>query len=335
MNSLTLDLFDALYGCTAEDLCRGASELFRVLGYPADDSSAESNVNAGTFVYLIAENQVVFSQDELLTLNSVKTISLLFTVDGMSGCCSDTRRDEEPANSIVFVAVDMEERPEQRSQTASYLTAIISKCFNSPIFVLFRNDDSLMFAGQVAPMWGEDSADIYLSDWMCTSEPQLDDLERMGGLLFEYVNFSNLVDMYFNILFAISRKYQIFSESFEFLEWGLYFDEYSPYSYFRYKGTMLNVRSLTDTLELKRTYYQRLYSTDYVPRYNFDDSLSVVHKVDLYQDEIDLIQPEDNLFDVSDYDGAEDYEQDIDDIDDSYFDDPILLLQLLDEKQSK
>jgi len=323
MNILKQDLFDALYNFCVSDLFRAAKELFILLGYNGDDSVSRANEEARSFVYLAAENKVILSHDEILSLNDVRTVSFLFEMNEFTKYLIPNK---DNLSSIIFLAVDLQGRVEERSHNASYITEILCKCFKNPVIVICKHDDSVLFSGQVTSFFHEDGSDIYLSDWISTSDPRLNDVEQLSGFSIEYVSSDRVLEMYFNMLYTISRPYQVYHESLDYLGYGLHLDEYLDGTSFKYKDRIIGPCYSIDLLEIKRTFYQTLYGNDYVPKRSLARvSNFELNDSDLSEDDIEFIAE----VEYSDEDDL-DYQ---DDIDESYFDDPILLLQLLDEKR--
>lgn len=336
------------------DLYSASIHLFKSLNYPVVAVKETANVSVLNFIYNIAEKNIFFSKLEMEYLHNTQNISYLFKIDKYSNGLRKANRKttKHHMDSIVFLAVELEGNLDERSSNAYYLTYILSKCFSSPVVVLFRYCNVILFAGQTNINEEVSEPSIVLSDWFSTDKNDIALIERLMDIIFDYQKQYNFYNIYYDLLWSISRGYFTYQESEEFIKYGLMIDEYiNPgYQGFEYYPVYFNGEKAMEQIHKKRTYYQDLYGSDYISRdeqskinliEENESSLSELYD-SLIMDEIidDQINQENGLElsneDTEDFDLDEldnDVDEDFSNIDESYFEDPLKLLGFLDEQQ--
>src|SRR5690606_34334879 len=142
--------------------------------------------------------------------------------DIKSVICNGGRRIDK----IIFLAVEITGFKSSRSLNAFDLTIILSKAFSSPVFVLFKHEDEFMFtARSIILDKQKEKVKVYLSDWYNYNILSTNDLVKLSALCLEYQDDTNLLSMYYDMITSIARKYYINLESYDFLKYGLTFDE--------------------------------------------------------------------------------------------------------------
>lgn len=340
------DLHDALLNFVDSDLFTASIRLFEVMGYPVTACGGKANEDAQTFIYLYTENRVLLSSDEAGVLTSVQGISHLFTINDHSEGAGDIKpfvHEQVRVYSIVFLAVDLSGSMEERSQGACHITKILSKCYSCPILVIFRHCDSILFAGRLEPELGGESSDTYLSRWNSVFEPDVHIMNKLSELFFDNHSGIDFLEIYYDILHALAREYHIYTESIELLANGLYLDEYSALVYEPGQDSLILRREMipvAECIQAKREYYQELYGSDYIledfktdarGKFDIDEFFPLENEVpDTGDDAVDGFEhtPGRAQLNLDLYFTDDEY----DDMDESYFDDPIRLLEFIDKK---
>lgn len=337
-----IDIDDSLDLFNYNDLYSSSIAFFRSMKYPVSIFKDTANLDTEKFIYLIVKNRIHFSQTEKNMLENVDSISYLFELNKECQGLKATKSYNKTGlsiNSIVFLAVDLGGSTADRSYNAYNLNQILNKCYSSPVIILYRHDECIMLAGQELTEVDR-TLQVYLSDWYSTNVVDMGVVTKLCDMSFENHSSQNFLDMYYDMLWSFSRSYSIYSESIEFIKSGLLLSEHVERVYDPVEKTLVSLRDVkpvSEKLEEKQLYYQKLYGYDYVleaeqiqilPSQQDSDSLF------LFMSEF---ENEDNLeaefFDFSSMDS--DGDDDVEDIDESYFDDPIMLLKFLDEKDSK
>lgn len=275
-------------------------------------------------------------------MQNVEAVSYLFELSTKSIGLEEIKtylKEKTNIESIIFLAVELIGSIEERSYNSFYLTQILNRCYTAPVFILFRCYYVISFSGQTNFDGDHKSSNVFLSDWYYIYKEDISIFERLSEIFFENQSSNNLFDMYYDMLWAISRKYLIYPESLEYIKYGLLSNKYvcaSSESIGNYQD-YFNRESSFDQIKQLREYYQNIYGNDYII-----DAKQMILKFDDVDDD-NLLEMFDSLLmsETSKEDNFQEFEIDVDvddlnndvieDIDASYFDDPIKTLKLFDD----
>lgn len=345
--STMIDMEEALAQFHDIDLYRASIGLFKAMNYPVIATDVAVNSSIEYFFCFAAENYPNFNDNEMVSLNFIDSISYLFFInsenpeleDIKSVICNGGRRIDK----IIFLAVEITGFKSSRSLNAFDLTIILSKAFSSPVFVLFKHEDEFMFtARSIILDKQKEKVKVYLSDWYNYNILSTNDLIKLSALCLEYQDDTNLLSMYYDMITSIARKYYINLESYDFLKYGLTFDELKYKFVFNKEGYQ-SFLDKTNDLKQRRNYYKNLYGDDYI-----DAEIEI--DISFEDEELMLEDLESLSLTETDFETNEFYDNDssaksnreeslenddfIDQIDTSLFKDPIKLLKYLNEFNS-
>jgi len=340
-----VDVESALSAFSYQELYSASINLFRAMNYPVEESDVAVNVAVNNFIYNCVEKKQYYSSGELDSLKNVDRISYLFKISQDSAGLDTVNPiiiDNQEINSIIFLAVELKGTSTLRSYNANDLTQVLSRCYSSPVILLFRHEREIMLAGQACFIETKKQSKVFLSDWYSSQESNIAVLYRLSGLCLENCSNKNFHEMFLDMLWSVARIYYTYPEKSEKLTNGMFSYDYV---YSRYSlddedqiGNQL-ARQIQD-LEEGQFYYNKIYGDDYV-----DDEMileSIKEEEWLYDEGDILFDPD--IFDESGIlnhealDETNDEQDDVvsadetEEIDDELFDDPIKLLEYIENK---
>ncbi|KIL37314.1 hypothetical protein SD71_01055 [Cohnella kolymensis] len=343
--NIFVDIDDALQTFNHQDLYMAGVTLFKSLRFPVEvikETLKTTNVDAWKFINEFTPNRIHLTNNEVNYLQHVQGISYLFNLsneckglDAIRSCKIKGKR----ISSLVFLAVELNGFLNERSYYVHFLTQILSKCYTSPVVLLWKFDNDIAISALDNYHDGPMSENVFLSDWHSCARTDIAVIQKLSELRFDNLNARNILDLFYDILWASSRDYYIYPESQEYLKFGLLLNRYISYDKSKY-GTPIYLLDdrLEEEVSQRRSYYPDLYGDDYIVEYqqleikidediddiSIDELLIMEQYYDDVSDEEDI---EDNF-----YDDEEHQNEEVDEIDEVFFDDPIKLLELLNQK---
>lgn len=343
--SQIVEIESALRGFAHQDLFSASVEFFRSMNYPVVESDKAVNATVKEFIFRCVENKVYYSGDEMNHLINAASISWLFVLNRVDlGFPSNTSniQDQSDTDSIVFLAVELRGRKTLRSFNASCLTQVLSGCYSSPVLLLFRHEDEVMFAGQIKN-YDTGKVQVLLSDWYSSTCFQIEAVYHLSEFCLENFCNSSLHEVYIDMLWCLARPYHTHPEYDALLVHGMF-------SY-NYIYSMANSNDQIDDYfahllqcyEENISYYKNMYGDDYVE----DEAL--IEKLDgetwVFEDGDGLFDPEaledlepqeEQYFEQDSIKNEEnnqnrERENEFINIDEELFEDPIKLLKYLEE----
>lgn len=219
-----IDVEEALYKLEEKNLYSAGLTFFSALGYPVEPLEIAINESMSRFVYAISKNHCIFSSDETHAMQSVASISWLFTLSNdikVLRHVREARIDDIQISSINYFCVELDCNLYDRSMQAFVLTKVISKVVNTPVVVLFKHANHLLLSS-IFMVHSENTyaSKTYLSDWYLFDPVQDDVLMTLSNW-----HFGNYCDDNFYIFFmdwvhSMARPYFHNSESYEYVKFG-------------------------------------------------------------------------------------------------------------------
>lgn len=219
-----IDVEMALNQLAQNNLYTAGIAFFCALGYPVEPLTASINESMARFVYLSTKNHCVFSPDETDTMQHVASISWLFSLRNEVGQlrhANENQFNDVQVTSVNYFSVQLNCSLHDRSHIAFALTKIISKVVGTPVVILFKHVNHLLFSSIL--LEGEDYANgskVYLSDWYLVNPIQEDVLIALSSWQFgDYCNHT-LLTLLVDWIQSMARTYFIDVESYEFSKYG-------------------------------------------------------------------------------------------------------------------
>ncbi|MED4018545.1 DUF4391 domain-containing protein [Sutcliffiella cohnii] len=328
----------ALLGFTNTDLFTSSINLFKALDFPVSKKQRNfgKNLDVNIYTHSFIDKSIMFNLDEFDFLEKIQSISLLFSLDKNLNVKNYTRVTSSSLE-IMFLAINLHSSNRDRSFDAHNITKIFSKIYKHPIFILFHCDKNILFSGVVKDSQGiEDIGEVYLSEWFNYNTLDQKIVDSLCRISYSNHIQTHVYRFYYDLLYSISREYYIYPMSKEYLKYGCLTNELKLVQLEDdNNNSLLNFKELTEGFS---DYYKNLYGDDYV-----DNSESI----DLLltdEDETLLMEiEEDLLLDLDDNEGLDSSNNDghslideeeglIHEIEDGILDDPIKLLEWLEEK---
>lgn len=330
----TTQIEAALYTLTESDLGQGAIRLFQALNYPVSGEVECMGFNPGQFVHLQFGHNLLFSQEEWDYLNSASSISSLFELKIEDVCSSIGATIKYDPVRILFLAIDLSCDLTERSKAAHSITKILNKGYKQPVFMLFRNRQSIAFSGLAYESAGDEATGkAYLSEWVSCILFEEVDIDRLRLLSFEYHNSHDMKEYFLDMIYSVARNYYLYKESYITV-----MTDYVIRGYHDLVPTGVNFGSAS-AKQLARecfVHHRDLYGFDFVHEDDYVE-LFLPDEEDWFSGE--LVEVDDALDDVRedlgeelrfcDDDGVDIEHYVPDDVPDEYFDDPITLLEFL------
>jgi hypothetical protein len=352
-----IDLEEALYMLKKNDMYSAGIAFFSALGYPVEPLDIAINESMSRFVYVVIKNRCIFSSDETNAMQSVASISWLFTLSNDIPALlhiEKNRIGNMQISSMNCFCVELDCALHSRSIQAFILTKIISKVFNTPVIVLFKHANKLLLAAVfVVSKEAIDISKTFLSDWYLYDPVQEDVLMTLSNWNFGYYCDDNFYTFFMDLVHSMARSYFIYYENSYFLKYGcnnIFLNNPSVCGeIIRLDGiSYICAAELTDQfIEINP---RKLYGYDYMnddesieiiiddgewmleELFNMDETVRMLGEADLSdeEEELDFELDEDEESDFE----LEDEEMhppliDIDNIDDDVFKDPIKMLEYL------
>jgi hypothetical protein len=344
-----------MYGITAEiinvesallefrnndDLYNSGLKLFQAIDFPVTPLKDVVNLDINDFIYLYLNKKVLFSLTEQNFFNKITSVSLLFSINSEEQSVTRYQFGENFFGEILFVAIDLNSVKRDRSFDAHSITKIINKLYNHPVFILFAHENHILFSGMVYRSSKEDqSHEVYLSDWYYCFETDYESILNLCSLSFGNHSQSNLKELYYDIIYSVSRKYYIYPESQEFITYGCMTNELSSSGIVNMN--MESFKSIKELAEDNSNFYQHIYDFDYVDNkenidlfFKEDDDLLLFDIDDFTYNDLDDedLEKIDEDFEENNGDGGD---SSLEDLDDSLFEDPLKILDWLDDEDNE
>lgn len=219
-----IDLEQALYLFTKNDLYSAGIAFFSALGYPIVPLETAINESVFRFVYVLSKNRCTFGSDETDIMRSVASISWLFTLSNDIPALYHIQNSiigNVKISSINYFCVELDCTLHDRSIQAFNLTKIIGKVVNTPVVVLFRHLNSLALSSVfMVNTENTENSKTYLSDWYPFYPIQEDLLMILSN--WHYGNYcdDNFHTIFMDLVHFTARPYFLYSESHESLKYG-------------------------------------------------------------------------------------------------------------------
>ncbi|CAG9610630.1 hypothetical protein NEOCIP111885_04405 [Pseudoneobacillus rhizosphaerae] len=313
--------------------------MFQAMDFPIIPIKNVINQDINEFIYSTINKKLLFNKEEELFLSKIESISLLFSLTSESFATYKPKFKD-----VIFLAIELISSIRDRSYNAHTITKILSKIISSPIFVVFYHENNILFSSILNDNHNEaNNGEVFLSDWYNLYEITNKTLSKLSSL--SYCNHSqdSLRDFYYDLIFSISRDYYVHPESNEYLTYGFLSNEFQNVLLEDERTT--SFLSLKDFAEANGKYFRNLYNDDFVD--NNEDIELLVADEDLLLLDFD----EFNDFvvvgaEIDEYDDYEEFKEEfaeldhrLDDessnekLDDYLFDDPLKLLDWLEDSK--
>lgn len=159
-------------------------------------------------------------------LKNVISISRVFDVkvnDAEYNYIKTSKYLGECISKITFLCVELEEYCSKRSEVINSLTKLLSKIYNNPIVVIYKQKGYIAISGQLSFKDNEEEVtEIFLSDWYSVNNMNQASSYKLSLMKYEYQNDNNILDFYSDLMFSISREYQINPESYEYIKYQVF-----------------------------------------------------------------------------------------------------------------
>ncbi len=302
--------------------------LFKALGYTIRSSDMTVDVDINEFIYMKWGNQLQYSLEELHYLHSASSISVLFYID-QDDIYIKTSRNIGFFSKILFLAVELNCSKKDRSKVAHFITKILNKVFANALFILYYHDGHIIFSSQLYDdIQDELSGKVYLSDWYKCYAPPYEITMKLCELSYSNFCCHNIRELYCDMIYTMAREYYWTTGSykdkiFDYIDYKNYLSDEGNYK-------RKNLKSLFSKLK-----YKHMYGDDYVDEKESIDLLLPESEEWLFNDLIaddaeymsdEVNKDDDNITEEDVYDLPEG-------LDEALFDDPVKLLEWLDDEQ--
>lgn len=331
-----IDAGQALSLVIQSDIYSGALGFFQLMGYPIDQQRQNVSMGGSRFIYLHSEMPVHFTHKDIVNIAPAVNVARLFSISNQCTGFDAMHRGHlngVVVRSIVFLAVELGDDVGSRSYNAHNISQILSKCYSSPVVILFRqNGTILLTAVHYASGIASGLIDVFMSDWYCSSEQSVGELVRLSDIAMENLDVQDFASMFCDLAWLLSREYYIISESHEYKRYGLLSHEFLA------EGWPYSREDIVELVQHKGRYYEDKYGDDYVVHGDQTEMLFFNdHEWTMADLEGDSSNVTENYDDTEE--GLEEDEQsqaedhdDLMNIDQSILSDPIKLLQFIEGK---
>lgn len=309
------DLIDALHEFESLNLGHAAHNLLRALHYPVNNATPPDTHGIDYFLFFVAQKRASYNAQEANCLKKIIQISHLDVFKHQSLIQKGTHSN----GAITFLSLEINSSKRDRTEDALMITRILKKAYNHFVIIIIKCEDSIAISSCLY----HESTNI--SDWY-NSRPSIEEVHSLIKTSYLYLGEANSVqEFYENLVYAFSRDYLIYHESFEYQA----FELIEPFDFFE-NNEYISKQYIMDNIERNRGYYKNRYTDDYI---EFDESPKGKHE--LNDDDwtaIELEESEDLPEDLR-YEFAE-VGIDYSDIDEETLNDPEKLLKWLEKRDS-
>ena len=333
-----LELMDAINNFCDENIYDATIAFYRTLNFcvtPITNFILDKPMN---FIYAKHDLKVFLCKNDIYILNSVKSISIIFELDVNNieySYIKVSKYLNKYIKKIIFLAVELEDSCLIRSEVINSLTIILSKIYNNPILVLFKHIDHIALSGKLSFNGDQQLVtEVFLSDWYNVSCVDQESFYKLSLMKYEYHKDSNILELYLDLMFSISRQYYINPESYEYIKYQVFPPtEDEPY--------YLDANTVCQNMN-----HCKEYGDDFI----FNQNVKLETDEDLLKDDCDILdfeifgeifsddqKPEDflpsyeDIYDEQEEDVEVDIFKKLGHISDEDYDDPIKLLELINE----
>lgn len=329
-----IDVELSLSGFNLSTYYNASVSLLKALGYPICSSDMTVDVDIDEFIYMKWGNRVQYSIEELYYLHNASSISVLFYID-QDDIGIKISRDIGFFSKILFLAVELICSKRDRSKVAHFITKILNKVFANALFILFYHDGHIVFSSQLYDdVRNELSGKVYLSDWYKCYAPLYEITMKLCELSYSNFCCHNIRELYCDMIYTMAREY--------YWTTGSYKDKIFDYIPIDYKNYLSDEGSRYKRNNLKSLFskqkYKRIYGDDYVDEKESLDLLLPESDEWLLEDFDEVIAEDDE--DANDE--TEEYDEDSEKdkyilpegLDEALFNDPVKLLEWLDDEKN-
>jgi len=331
-----IDASHALSFVREFDIFSGALRFFQLMGYPVDQQFQDVSIGGSRFIYLHSEMPIHFTHKDRVNIVPAVNVERLFRISNQCNGFDAIRSGHlngVTVRSIVFLAVELGDDIGSRSYNAHNISQILSKCYSSPVVILFRQNGAILLtAVHYASGIASGLTDVFMSDWYCSSEQSVGELVRLSEIKMENLDMQELANMFCDLAWLLSREYYIISESHEYKRYGLLSHEFLA------EGWPYSREDILELVQQKGRYYEDKYGDDYVIHGDQTEMLFFNdHEWTIADLEGDSSNDTEN-YDDTEEDLEEDEQSqaedpdDLMDIEQSILSDPIKLLQFIEGK---
>ena len=312
---------DALFEFYHTDLYSASLSLLKAMQYPVKLHSDNVNQKIEEFIYFTVPNKVYYSQEEMIYLNCIETVSFLCELHH-SDLINNKASSNTDTDSIVFIAIEIKSPERDRSENLYYISQILNKTYDGFVVVIAKSADSIMFSICI------ENNIVYMSEWYRINSSYIDIIPLCAICYSNILGARTVEDFYYEFVYGFSRDYLLYVESFEFTAYHLfpYIDDFEEYC-------CITKQQIMEIAKQNLNYYKDKYGYDFVDP---DNSFTVLLEED---NEWALIELDDyeSSDELEDSDNFEDKEYS--GLDDETLKDPVKLLNWLErryiEKQGK
>lgn len=273
---LDFELIDSIINFSNENIYDASILFFKALNFsvtPIIDSILDGPVN---FIYTNSELKVYIDKAEMYYLKNTRSISRIFELeinDTEYNHIKTSKYLSKYISKITFLSVELEDFCPIRSEAINCLTTVLSKIYNNPILVLFKHKDYIALSGQLSFSGNEQKqTEVFLSDWYSISGVDQVSLTQLSLMKYEYQNDNNILEFYSDLVFSISREYQINPDSYEYIKYQVFAPtEDEPY--------YLNPYEIYQNMN-----HCKEYGDDFI----FNDNTKIDPNEDLFKDDYDI-----------------------------------------------
>lgn len=292
---------DILSAC---DFSQAALTVFKILCLTDNCSPEVISRSPLNFVYDNLPQNLVLSEDERLVIGSLEEIGYLFSITEFD--------DKEP--SVVFFAVDIGTATPERSQIQHTVHSIISRESSFCSVVIFRCGEAISVSSALYKT--QYIKTIYLSEWYESSSTEIDNFFISIGC--EQFSSTNGIEFIKDFIYLTARGYYTHPLSFEYFNYVIGSDEEYLQQIEKQYGYDFVTDAFIEILNKKTDTSGEIdfdlieYELEQLNLLNFDDEDD-----DWIDEESSEVQSSNNIL--------------IDDIPKEVLEDPVKLLQWIDE----
>ncbi|WP_176528281.1 DUF4391 domain-containing protein [Priestia megaterium] len=336
--SMIHDVEASLSNFQNKNLYKSGLKLFQALNYPVIPLDIAINQNFNEY-YLNFDKKILFNPIEYNFMKGISSVSLLFSINKEFFSSTQIQFKDDFFSQILFLAIELNSSKRDRSFDAHTITKILNKMYKHPIFILFFHDDHILFSAFVKETTDEEQGgEVFLSNWYSCTEIDNESISNLCNLSFANQTQHSLKELYYDIIYSMSRHYYIYPDSHEYITYGNLTSELRTSII---EETIIEpLKTIIELSTENSKYYHNLYNDDYVDN-NEDIKLLVTEDDDLFLIDLDVEDFSDVELEVGKIDevfeeNSEGNEQSsLSDLDDAVFDDPLKMLEWLDSEDNE